>query len=390
MRERDSRDSRDSEPDRLQAERMIKCEFDYHPLLQNTTDKLVLARGYTAVGTLVVSLVFFLFAFANLYRKYARFHKECACCSRFFVDYFANPFFLLALISLLPLVSYVIILRHYSHVGAKYDDKHCKLPGYLLLWFESSETLGLAAFSVYLLLYIEFHTKKSAMLQPREYEPIMRRNRLRLGRNNYGTQQTDEVEYMARIPKATWPYWCHRGFSILVFAIIILVCGLYTCPYIVKKQGPSGEGVSEDEEFRYGLDGPWCWIKPAEAQKHFWFLEEWMYMGLGSVALLAAFAVLLCAILLPQNSRVRIICRCPKWDKTIIVPFLIFFLYFVLQFALMAVEILVRICHNSDSALWFTYAIGKPLSKILVVWAALQLMSTSYRMGGREVIVAET
>ena len=74
---------------------------------------------------------------------------------------------------------------------------------------------------------------------------------------------------------------------------------------------------------------------------------------------------------------------CPSiwWDKTVLVPFLIFLFYFVLQFALLIIEIFVRICKYSDPELWYTYAIGKPLSKIFLVAAVLQLMSTSYRMG---------
>ena len=155
--------------------------------------------------------------------------------------------------------------------------------------------------------------------------------------------------------------------------------------------GPSGEGVPENKVLRYGRDGAWCWIKPAEAQKYFWFFEEWMYMGLSLVALLAAFGVLLCVVR-SQDARLPID-RQTKWDKTILVPFGIFLTYFVVQFALMVIEILVRICQNSNDPLWFTYAIGKPLSKILLVVAALQLMSTSYRMGRKGetggVLVAE-
>ena len=374
---------------------MVHCKFDDdQQVLQNITDKLILARGYAAVGTLALSLVVFAFAFANLWRKYARFHKECVCCSRFLWDYFTNPFLLLALISILPLVSYVLILPRYSHVGAKnrLDDDFCKLPGYLLLWFESSETCALAVFSLYFLFYyIPFHNKIHAMLQPREYERVQKTNRLLLGTRNPGTQLPD-VEYKARVPKTTKHYWIHSIGSVTASALIIVLCGLYTCPYFVKRVGPSGEGVPENKVFRYGSDDAWCWIKPAGAQKHFWFFEEWMYMGLSLVALLAAFGVLLCMVR-SQDARLRID-RQTKWDKTILVPFGIFLTYFVVQFALMVIEILVRICHNSNDPLWFTYAIGKPLSKILLVVAALQLMSTSYRMGRKGetggVLVAET
>ena len=358
---------------------MHDCKFDDDPLLQNTTDKLILARGYTAAVTLVISFVFFVFALANLFRKYARFNKECTCCCRFLVDYFTNPFLLLAFISLLPVATYWLILLRYPHLRAKNrlgEGDFCKVPGYLLLWLESSETLALAVFSLYFLFYyIPFHNKKSAMLQPREYERVTKRNRFILGT----TQQPDDVEYKARVPTASKLYWCHSITTFLTAVGIVVVCGLYTCPYFVKLVGPD---VEENKKFRYGVEGPWCWIKPMSAQRDFWFLEEWMYMGLSSVVLLISLVILLCVVR-SREAKFRI-CKRVKWDKTVLVPFFIFLVYFILQFALMIVEILVRICDNSNNALWFTYAIGKPLSKILLVVAALQLMSTSYRMGKKK------
>ena len=361
---------------------MSGCHFD--DKLLHTTDKLILARGYTAVVTLVISFLFFVCALANLCRKYARFNKECTCCCRFLVDYFTNPFLLLALISLLPVATYWLILIRYPRLGANNrlgKEDFCKVPGYLLLWLESSETLALAIFSLYFLFYyIPFHNKKSAMLQPREYERVTKKNRSVPGRNT-GTQQPD-VEYKARVPTASKSYWCHSIATSLTAVGIVVVCGLYTCPYFVELTGPSGNDTEENKKFRYGVEGPWCWIKPMSAQRNFWFLEEWMYMGLSSVVLFISLIILLCVVR-SREAKFRI-CKRVKWDKTVLVPFLIFLAYFILQFALMIVELLVRICDNSNNALWFTYAIGKPLSKILLVVAALQLMSTSYRMGRKK------
>ena len=360
---------------------MVYCEYEYIALDNYTTNRLVLARGYTAGVTLLISLVFFIFALCNLVRKYWRFHKEPSCCCRFLFDFITSPFLLLAVVSLLPITVYWLIILRYSTLGRTndLDDDFCKLPGYLLVWFESSETLALAVFSLYFLFcYIPRHSKNSAMLVPREYEEVRRRRR----RRNYGTQQQvqeappeEVVEYKAKVPRATAPYWGCGIFSLLTYVAIVVVCGLYTCPYFVGLVGP------DYEEYGYALDGPWCWIKPVMAQKHFWLFEEWMYMGVTTVALVCSLIVLLCVIR-PSHAKFR---PCPdvRWDKTVMVPFGIFFVYFVVQFGLMVVEILVRLCGNSDDALWYTYAIGKPLSKILLVIAALQLMSTSYRMGKR-------
>ena len=49
--------------------------------------------------------------------------------------------------------------------------------------------------------------------------------------------------------------------------------------------------------------------------------------------------------------------------------------------SIMSIEYLVCFCENNEHGLWYTCAIGKPLSKILLVAAALQLMSTRYRHG---------
>ena len=358
---------------------MSRCELDDDQLLSNTTEKLILARGYTAAATLAVSLVLFSFALGNLVRKYARFHKECLCCFMFLIDYFTNPFLLLALISLLPVATYWLILLRYSHLGDKNrldDDDFCKVPGYLLLWFESSETLALAVLSLYFLFYyIPFHNKRNSMLLPREREEVKKKKRGYRAVNN----AEEEKEYKARVPRPTGRYWYHSIASVLSSVAVVVICGLYTCPYFVKRAGPSGS--DEDGAYRYGVEGPWCWIKPKSAQKDFWFYEEWMFMGVSLIALVSSLFVLLC-VTRSQGAKFRI-CHQTKWDKTILVPFGIFLFYFALQFTLMAVEVLVRICDNSNEALWFTYAIGKPLSKVLLVVAALQLMSTSYRMGGK-------
>ena len=344
----------------------VNCTYDHKPLDRNTTDRLTLARGYTAVGTLAFSCVLFVLAFCNLVRKRIRFHKECYCYWRFLIDYAANPFFLLALISLLPVATYCIVLGRYSYYGDEttLDNEFCKWPGWLLLWFESAETIALAVFSLYLLYYVLWH-RKDVLTERIETVRV----------NN-------EDEYFARIPEVAnaW-YWVHSTLSIVAFVVIILISGAYTNPYFVKI-------ARSNDTYSYGETGPWCWIKPERAQEDFWFYEEWTYMGISLFALFAAY-VLLCCVTRDQEAKYRCLSSV-WWDRTILVPYTIFVFYFLLQFGIMAVEYLIRICKNSDKALWYTYAIGKPLSKIFLVIAALQLMSTSYRMGKKKYVRLST
>ena len=352
------------------SEKMNHCEFDDKPLA-HITENVTLARGWTAAATLAISLLLFIFALCNLARKYYRFHREPICCFRFIIDYVTSPFLLFAFLSLLPVTTYWLVLLHYKHL-----DKHpdfCQHAGYLLVWFESSETLALAVFSLYFLFYyIPFHSKKNAMLIPREYEEMeKKKTRVRYGATGRVNETVMVTEFKARVPTATKKYWYHSLMCVLASVAIIVSCGLYTCPYFVEKSGGN-----------YTVEGPWCWIQPKSAQKYFWFFEEWVYMGVSTVTLSIALFILLC-VTRPPTARFRI-CPGTHWDKTVLVPFGIFLFYFVLQFALMVIEILVRFCNNSNKALWYTYAIGKPLSKIFLVIAALQLMSTSQRMGKKE------
>ena len=54
----------------------------------------------------------------------------------------------------------------------------------------------------------------------------------------------------------------------------------------------------------------------------------------------------------------------------------------MMQFILVAAETLVRLVYKDNVHQWllYIYAVGKPVSKILVVIGSLQLMSTSYRI----------
>ena len=360
----------------------VNCTFDNDPLDLNTTNKLTIARGWTAVGTALISLLLFVFASCNMGRKYWRYDKECECFCRFFITLFTSPFFLLAFITLLPVwVYWIILIRfpiYHSYTSAQFENvthlypKFCKWPGYTLVWFESAETMALAVFSLYILFYyIPFHSKENSMLVHREYVAFQRRRR-----NRRVNEAEYVTEYTAKVPKGTWQSHCHSILSVIVSLAIVIVCGVYTYPYFVEQAGPnSNNSIS----FGYGDVGPWCWIKPEEAQKDFWFYEEWTYMLISFVALLAGFIFLCCVVRNPMGNYRPF----PSiwWDKTVLVPFSIFLVYFILQSGLLIIEILVRLCKNSDQALWYTYAIGKPLSKILLIIASLQLMSTSYRMG---------
>ena len=126
----------------------------------------------------------------------------------------------------------------------------------------------------------------------------------------------------------------------------------------------------------YAKEGPWCWITPKDAQLYFWFIEEWVYMFVSFIALSSTLALLCCVT---QEHCARYRCKSHiRWDKMIFVPFLIFYTYFLIQFGLLAIEIPARFYNMQNVGLWYTYAIGQPISKLLVVIASLQLMSTSY------------
>ena len=344
------------------------CLNEQDPLLPDTTNKLTLARGWTAVVTLVISLAMFLFAGCNIGRKYKRYKLEWCCCGLYLIHFFGNPFFLLAFISMLPVIVYgSVIIRYPSYQAygtagynaSHLDDSFCELPGYFLVWFESAETMALTVFSLYFLFYLRFRKKDSSMKIHSEYVPI-RRN------------ADENTQYISRVPKPGSKYYLHSTLSVIVALVILIVCEIYTGPpYFVESSDSTG----------YGDIGPWCWIKPEQAQKNFWFYEEWTYMFISSVLLLVGLVFACCIVRNPQKKYRPF----PSiwWDTTVLVPFSIFLVYFILQSGLLIIEILVRLCRNSDQALWYTYAIGKPLSKIFLIIASLQLMSISYRMGNK-------
>lgn len=312
---------------------------------------ITISRGYTSLAVLFVSCVLFLLALYNFLRKRRHYHRSCECCCRLLLHYLTNPFFLLALTSLLPVAAYSIVLHHPWHEKHKVqlEDEFCKKgPGYLLLWFESAETLAVVFFSIYFLVYyIPFHNRIDNILNERKLLIVNKQEQL---------------------PQATLRSKCHSFCSVLCFVAIIAVCGVYTMPYVIKHT----EGGS------YGKVGPWCWIKPEKAQKYFWFIEEWVYISISFITLTSAL-ILLCCVTRQQHKRYRCFPHI-WWDKSVFVPFLFFYAYFLLQFVFMVIEVLVRLYKKDIQWLWYTYAIGKPVSKILLIVAALQLMSTSFRV----------
>ena len=315
-----------------------------------TSDEwITLARGYSSLLTLVGSLVFFVSALYNLARKSTRYHKNCNCCCVFFVRYVANPFFLLAFVSLLPLAAYSIVLHHPQHNGYALESTFCEgWPGYVLVWFESAETLALSVFSLYFLFYyIPFHNRIPLVTETTEL--IGNRNK--------------------ELPVINVRFICHSIISILCFVAIFAICGVYTMPPVVERAITNGT---------YGKDGPWCWIASKNAQIHFWFIEEWAYMLISFAALSSSLAVL-CCVTREVNAKYRCFPNSIWWNKTIFVPFFIFYTYFMMQFVLVVIEIIIQLFDKETQWLWYIYAVGKPVSKILVVVASLQLMSTSYR-----------
>ena len=336
--------------------------------IQNTStdsgvESLTLARAYTSAAVLFVSCLLFLAALCNLVHKNLRYHRSCNCCCRVLWDYFTSPFFLLALISILPVAAYGIVLhtlvKRY-HGQLKLYSKFCtEIPGWFLLWFDSAETLGLTFFSIYFLVYyIPFYNKKNPGT-----EAVTER-----------TQLINERAKRETMPEASRRYWLHSICSVLCFIVVIAICGVYTMPYVVHH-------TSKGE---YDKVGPWCWIRPMSAQIRFWYIEEGVYMLISFIALTSSFILLCCITCEEQN-------RFPKgcfkriwWDKLIFVPFLIFYFYFLLQFVFIAIDIILHTLLNNNinklKWLWYVYSIGKPICKVLVVISALQLMSTSYRV----------
>ena len=324
----------------------------------DTTGKLTLARGYTALATLFVSFVLFSCAMFNMARSYVQYEKQCSCFCSFLIDYFTNPFCLFAFISLLPEAAYWDVLIEYPihRNGSHLHREFCERSGYALVWFESAETWALAVFSlVFLIYYILRHQKETdkSLKTLREYEAL--------------------------VPKPKSKYYRHRLTYVLTAAAIVLLCAAYTNPYFV--------GRASDPDNGYGVVGPWCWIVTKPAQNYFWFYEEWVLMFVGLLGVFSAL-VLFCIVVRDPKGNNRP-CKTIWWDKTIMVPFSIFLFYFVLQLMLLVVEICVRLKNMDNTGLWYTYAIGKPLSKVLLVLASLQMMSTSYRLGIKKQTVTE-
>ena len=357
----------------------MEFKFDLanvHPHdLQNSTDvePLTLARAYTSLAVLFVSCLFLLAALYNLVHKNVRYHRSYYCCCKTFVDYFTSPFFLLALISILPVAAYSIVLHTLVKKNSKknhyLDSDFCRnVPGWFLLWFDSAETLGLTFFSVYFLIYyIPFYNKKTPATEAvaTERTPLINEH----AKRNKDAKPNEHAE-REMMPKVSWRYWLHSICSVVCFILVIAICGVYTMPYVVQH-------TSKGE---YDKVGPWCWIKPKSAQIRFWFIEECAYMLISFIALTSSL-ILLCCVTREEQKRF------PKgcfqeiwWDKLIFVPFLIFYFYFLLQFVFIAIDIILRMTTYDFKWLWYVYSIGKPISKVLVVISALQLMSTSYRV----------
>ena len=331
------------------------------------TDEITLARGYTSLAVLFVSCVLFLAALYNVARKKFHYHRSCNCCCRVLVDYFTSPFFLLALISILPVAAYGIVL-HELEKNIHLDSEFCRIPGWLLLWFESSETLCLAVFSVYFLVfYIPFYNQKTTANDADSNEAPTERTSLI-------NKDTDREI----LPKASRGYWLHSVLSVLSFVTILAVCGVYTMPPVVRASIRNG---------RYDKVGSWCWIDPSNAHCYFWFIEECVFMLISFIALTSSLLLLCCCVTREEEKRWPKKCfRTIWWDKLILVPFLIFYVYFLIQFGFIAIEPKIHpTCTLKEKPtellwVWYIYSIGKPISKVLVVASALQLMSTSYRV----------
>ena len=309
--------------------------------------KMTLVRGWMSLVILLVSLVFFGSALYNLYRKNT-YRVQCTCYFRFFSHYFTNPFLLLAVSSLLPVAAYTIVI--YESFRSVTDDFCNKIPGYIQEWFESAATLSLLAFSLYLLFYyIPFYNQTQSILQA-ESTPLL----------------PNENQDYPTLLKATPRYIFHSVCCIVCFMIILIASSLYNMPAAANREGG------------YGKSGPWCWLRFNRAQLHFWFIEDWI-LHLLTLFVLTVALVMLCYCTRNPHERSR---RFPTiwWDKMILVPFLLFYVTFVLIFSFTGIELFARIFKQDIDILWYVYAAINPLSKLVVIVSSLQLMSTSYRI----------
>ena len=306
--------------------------------VSNSTDnedfhRITLVRGYISVVVLLFCLVVLTIAVVNLrnhVRKLQGYPHRCLL----FLFYLTSPFFLLAVSSLLPALSYTLVV---SEADEPITEEYCRRgPAYLIQWFESAETLAILAFSLYFTIY---HIPHFNRLPVSEQEPLLRDHSSKRFIKRYSVT------------------------SFLLFLAIYIVSGIYNLPPLFN------DG--------YGKAGPWCWFQDHNDQLHYWFIEAWIFEILSFIVLNTAF-ILICCVTTPLGERRRCL-QNVKWEKTILVPFGLFYMYFILHFAFTIAEVVVRVTKVDKTALWYTYAVLSPLSILMVVISSVVLMSTIYR-----------
>ena len=177
------------------------------------------------------------------------------------------------------------------------------------------------------------------------------------------SSQTD-----VRIPRATPWYWFNCGLSLVFFVGILVPCAIYSYPYY-------------DRGYRYGSSGPWCWITHSAMYGYFFYLE-WAFLILCLALVFPTFIVLCCVT--RENYGRRRGLQSAQWAKTIFIPYLIFCCYILLPVMISVIEYLVHLCKDNNLGLWYTDAIGKPLSKLFVITASLLLMSCDFQAHSTE------
>ena len=265
-----------------------------------------------------------------------------------FLFYLTSPFFLLAVSSLLPAFSYTLVV---SEADKPITEEYCRRgPAYLIQWFESAETLAILAFSLYFTIY---HIPRFNQLPVAKQEPL-------IPDHSVNKSKTFIKRYSVT--------------SFLLFLAIYIVSGIYNLP-------PLFSGG-------YGKAGPLCWFQNSKDQLHYWFIEDWVFESFSFVVLNTAL-VLICCVTTPLGERRRCL-QNVKWEKTILVPFGLFYVYFILHFALTIAEVVVRVIEMDKTALWYTYAMLSPLSVLMVVISSVILMSTMYRRMQNKPLMLET
>lgn len=301
---------------------------------------LRLARGCMARALFVIACVCFVVSFIYFVKRRKRYYrKECYCCCRFTIEYFANPFFQLAFLSFLCLLTDSL---PYVVVG-------CVIVAIFTVWFETAVTIILAIVSVYIPIY---------------YLPFSGRHSLPTGSSRAVDAPMDD-----RMPYASRLYWVKTVLSNLIFFAAIIVCEVLAHPLRI---------IYSFDEF---MDGPWCWREKSRVNGFYYYLE-WAFMA-SCVLVCLPTSIFLCLITTDRYTNRRLLPSI-RLKKTIFLPYLMFCFSIIVRIIISAVDFrcIATIIHCNKS-FSYTDAIGKPLSKLSIIIASLLFLSVDFQAHGQ-------